>query len=58
MGEVLVTGGTGVLGRRVVARLVEAGSLPIIATPTECRRNPRARSAKLRCGVKRAELAA
>ena len=31
---------------------------PITPTPTECRRNPRARSAKLRCGVKRAELAA
>ncbi len=32
MGEVLVTGGTGVLGRRVVARLVEAGRSPIIAS--------------------------
>lgn len=26
---------------------------PIVPTPTECRRNPRARSAKLRCGIKR-----
>lgn len=32
MGVVLVTGGTGVLGRRVVARLSEAGHTPIIAS--------------------------
>ena len=31
---------------------------PVIPTPTECRRNPRARSAKLRCGVKREVAAA
>ena len=31
---------------------------PIAPSPTECRKNPRARSAKLRCGIKRAELAA
>jgi 16S rRNA (cytosine1402-N4)-methyltransferase len=31
---------------------------PVVPSATECRRNPRARSAKLRCGIKRVEDAA
>ncbi len=51
-----------VVGFAVVRFLRERMDLPfkkpITPTPTECRKNPRARSAKLRCGVKRAGIAA
>lgn len=43
-----------VVKRFVKQRMDVATKKPLVATPAELRQNPRARSAKLRCGVKRA----
>jgi 16S rRNA (cytosine1402-N4)-methyltransferase len=47
---------------RVVKRFLRASTVvvtkkPIVATPDEVRQNPRSRSAKLRCGMRREDAA-